>query len=161
MKRLFQIFVLTFIGTFLMLSAASSQTETLTIIHVNDTHSNLLPYAAGQYGGIARAASVIGMWQQTEPNPILVHTGDLMVGTLMFNAYFGVPELQILNSLGFDAVCLGNHEFDAGSQDLGNILAAAQLDSSFQILCSNAVNLSAVPTLVHSYILTLLCSLAR
>lgn len=109
MKRLFQIFVLTFVGTFLMLATASSQTETLTIIHVNDTHSNLLPYAAGQYGGIARAASVIGMWQQTESNPILVHTGDLMVGTLMFNAYVGVPELQILNSLGFDAVCLGNH----------------------------------------------------
>lgn len=154
MKRLFQALVLTFFGTFLMLSTASSQTETLTIIHVNDTHSNLLPYAAGQYGGIARAASVIGIWQQTEPNPILVHTGDLMVGTLMFNAYFGVPELQILNSLGFDAVCLGNHEFDAGSQDLGNILAAAQLDSNFQILCSNAVNLSAVPTLasiVHSH----------
>ncbi|MDZ7305379.1 MAG: 5'-nucleotidase C-terminal domain-containing protein [candidate division KSB1 bacterium] len=147
MRRSFQSLVLTLLGSFLLFSTAFSQPDTLTIIHVNDTHSNLLPYGAGQYGGIARAASVIGLWKQTAPNPILVHAGDLMVGTLMFNAYFGVPELQILNSLGFDALCLGNHEFDAGSEDLGNILASAQLDSSFDIICSNAVNLSAVPTL--------------
>jgi 5'-nucleotidase / UDP-sugar diphosphatase len=147
MNRSFQSIVLALLASFLMFSTAFSQPDTLTIIHVNDSHSNLLPYGAGQYGGIARAASVIGLWKQTEPNSILIHAGDFMVGTLMFNAYFGVPELRILNSLGFDAVCLGNHEFDAGSNDLGNILTSAQLDSSLDILCSNAVNLGAVPTL--------------
>ncbi len=126
-----------------------AQPDTLTIIHVNDSHSNLLPYpiATGEYGGIARAASVIGQWKATEPNPILLHGGDFMVGTLMFNAYFGVPELQILEMLGFDALVLGNHEFDPGPVDLGNILATAHLDSSFDIICSNALNMSQVPLL--------------
>jgi 5'-nucleotidase/UDP-sugar diphosphatase len=121
--------------------------DTLTVIHVNDSHSNLTPYGAAEYGGIARAASVIGMWKAANPNPILVHGGDFTVGTLMFNAYFGVPELQILNALGFDALCLGNHEFDVGPEQLGGLIATAQIDSAFDILCTNAVNLDSVPAL--------------
>jgi len=123
------------------------QIDTLTVIHVNDSHSNLTPYGAEKYGGIAGAASVIGMWKATNPNPILVHGGDFMVGTLMFNAYFGVPELQILNALGFDALCLGNHEFDVGPEQLGGLIAIAGISSNFDILCTNAVNLDAVPAL--------------
>ena len=125
----------------------TAQQDTLTIFHVNDTHSNLVPYGDGIYGGIARAATVIGTMKQSQPNPILLHAGDFMVGSLMFNTYFGVPDLQIMNSLGFDALCLGNHEFDAGPADLADILAAASVDTSFHILCSNALNLSAVPSL--------------
>jgi 2',3'-cyclic-nucleotide 2'-phosphodiesterase (5'-nucleotidase family) len=128
-------------------AVSGGQVDTLTIIHVNDSHSNLTPYGAAEYGGIARAASVIGMWKAANPNPILVHGGDFMVGTLMFNAYFGVPELQILNALGFDALCLGNHEFDVGPEQLGGFFAMAQIDSAFNILCTNAVNLDSVPAL--------------
>jgi 5'-nucleotidase / UDP-sugar diphosphatase len=124
-----------------------AQPDTLTIIHVNDTHSNLDPYGAGAYGGIARAASVIGQWKMTEPNPILLHAGDFMVGNLMFNAYFGVPELQILNQLGFDALVLGNHEFDVGPEYLTGILTEAELDPTFHILGTNVMNLEAVPPL--------------
>jgi len=128
-------------------AAAGGQVDTLTVIHVNDSHSNLAPYGEPGYGGISRAASVIGMWKASNPNPILVHGGDLSIGTLMFNAYFGVPELQILNMLGCDALCLGNHEFDVGPEQLAGILATAQLDSAFDILCTNAVNLDSVPAL--------------
>ncbi len=140
----------TFTLFFLLALAATlctAQQDTLTIIHVNDSHSNLVSYGGGHYGGIARAATIIGSWKQTEPNPILIHAGDFMVGSLMFNTYFGVPDLQIMNSLGFDALCLGNHEFDVGPTDLADILATASIDSSFHILCSNALNLSAVPSL--------------
>jgi 5'-nucleotidase len=96
---------------------------------------------------MARAASVIGQWKRTEPNPILLHAGDFMVGSLMFNAYFGVPELLLLEGLGFDALVLGNHEFDAGPSDLGDILATTALDSAFQIISCNALNAEAVPSL--------------
>lgn len=124
-----------------------AQPDTLTIIHVNDTHSNLDPYGAGKYGGIARAASVIGYWNMTEPNPVLVHAGDFMVGTLMFNRYFGVPELQILSELGFDAMVLGNHEFDVGPLYLAGILTEGLLDPEFHILGTNVKNLDQVPEL--------------
>jgi 5'-nucleotidase / UDP-sugar diphosphatase len=133
---------------------AGGQIDTLTLIHVNDSHANLAPFGAAGYGGIARAAAVIGEWKATEPNPILIHGGDFQVGTLMFNAYFGVPELQMLNILGFDVLCLGNHEFDTGPEQLAGLLALAGLDSSFNILCTNAVNLDSVPMLkafIRSY----------
>ncbi|RMG19804.1 MAG: bifunctional metallophosphatase/5'-nucleotidase, partial [Methanobacteriota archaeon] len=88
--------------------------------------------------------------------PVLVHCGDLMVGTLMFNQYFGVPEFQILNQLGFDAFLLGNHEFDVGAAQLGEILKSARLDSHLKILCSNLRNLNGVApldSLVHSHLI--------
>jgi 2',3'-cyclic-nucleotide 2'-phosphodiesterase (5'-nucleotidase family) len=127
--------------------AAFAKLDTLTVIHVNDSHANLAPYGAQQLGGIAGAASVIGQWKMTSPNPILVHVGDFQVGTLMFNLTFGVAELQILNQLGFDALCLGNHEFDTGPKDLGGILAMAQLSPDFDLLCTNAMHLDSVPEL--------------
>ncbi|UCF62717.1 MAG: 5'-nucleotidase C-terminal domain-containing protein [bacterium] len=149
MKTLITAIIFACVLTLFLIQFNYAQTDTLTIIHVNDSHSNLLPYpmVTGDYGGIARAASVIGQWRMTVPNPILLHGGDFMVGTFMFNMYFGVPELQILQSLGFDALVLGNHEFDPGPVDLGNILATAQLDSSFDIISSNALGMSQVPTL--------------
>jgi 5'-nucleotidase / UDP-sugar diphosphatase len=124
-----------------------AQPDTLTIIHINDTHSNLDAFGAGKYGGIARAASVIGQWKTTEPNPILIHAGDIFVGNLFFNVYFGVPELQILNQLGFDAIVLGNHEFDVGPLNLAGILAEAGLNENFHILGTNIKNLGQVSEL--------------
>ena len=149
MKNLSTLLILICAMSLLLFQASFTQTDTLTIIHVNDSHSNLLPYPMvnGDYGGIARAASVIGQWKMTEPYPIFLHGGDFMVGTLMFNTFFGVAELQILQNLGCDALVLGNHEFDPGPVELGNILATAQLDSSFDIICSNALGMSQVPLL--------------
>jgi 5'-nucleotidase / UDP-sugar diphosphatase len=128
-------------------AAAFGKIDTLTVIHVNDSHSNLAPYGAQQSGGIAGAASVIGQWKMTSPNPVLVHVGDFQIGTMMFNTTFGVAELQILDQLGFDALCLGNHEFDTGPKDLGGILAAADLSPGFDVLCTNAMRLDSVPEL--------------
>ena len=144
-KRLFTMVCLMY--ALFVFTPVSAQVDTVTVIHVNDSHSNLLPFADGGFGGIARMASVVGLWKMTEPNPVALHGGDFFVGSLMFNTYFGVPELQILNSIGFDALQLGNHEFDAGPEQLGGILAMAEIDSSFDIICSNALNTAAVPTL--------------
>jgi|GEM_PF-1199882 len=139
MKRLSQFYLVASICAVFAVLPCWAQPDTLTIIHVNDTHSNLMSYGNDKYGGMARAASIIGLWQLTEPNPITVHGGDFMVGTLFFNAYFGVPELQLLQAMGFDVLQLGNHEFDPGPGDLGNVLYAADLDSSFNVISSNAV----------------------
>ncbi len=139
MKRFLQFILLAGICLCLTVLPCQAQLDTLTIIHVNDTHSNLLPYGNDKYGGIARAASVIGNWQLTEPNPITVHGGDLMVGTLFFNTYFGGAELPLLQAMGFDVLLLGNHEFDPGPTALGGVLVGAGLDSSFNVISSNAV----------------------
>ncbi len=106
-----------------------AQTDTLTILHVNDTHSCLAPLGPrgenlqGTKGGIARAASLIGLNKLTEPNVITLHAGDIFIGDLFFNVFFGAAELQIMNAIGFDAINLGNHEFD---------LEPSTLEAAFQ-----------------------------
>ncbi|HEX7572020.1 MAG TPA: metallophosphoesterase, partial [Bacteroidota bacterium] len=121
---------------------------TITIVHVNDTHSHLDAFGPkdfhlnGTIGGIARAASVFGSIRATEQNVVLLHGGDAFVGDFMFNSYFGVPELQIMSSLGFDAMAVGNHEFDLTPDALlGSLLTATP---SFKLLSAN-LDMTAYP----------------
>jgi len=48
----------------------------------------------------------------TEQNVLTLHGGDVFIGDLFFNKFFGVAEFQLMYSLGFDVMALGNHEFD-------------------------------------------------
>lgn len=129
-----------------------SQPTSFTLVYVNDTHSHLDSYGPkdanldGLYGGIAKAATVIGGIRATEPNMLLLHAGDAFVGDFMFNKYFGVPELQLMKQLHFDAMAVGNHELDFGPAALAGSLNAAFAGGSFPLLSAN-LNLSAYPVL--------------
>ena len=95
-----------------------AQSDVLTILHFNDSHSTLSPLGPrvsnpeGTQGGMARVASIIGLTQMTEPNVLVLHAGDVSIGDLFFTKYFAAAEFQLMNSLGFEAMAVGNHEFD-------------------------------------------------
>jgi len=111
--------------------------------HINDTHSNLAPLGPrnenleGSQGSIARSASVIGQTMMEDPNVVLLHAGDVFIGDLFFNKFFGVPELQMMVSLGYDAMAVGNHEFDLGPDVLQMALEQAFVGGSFPLLSAN------------------------
>ncbi len=115
----------------------------IVLVHVNDTHSHLDSFGPkdaglhGTLGGIAKAATVIGAIRAQEPNVLLLHAGDAFQGDLFFNAYFGVPELQLMQQLGFDAMAVGNHELEGGPDPLYGALAQAFSDGSFPLLSAN------------------------
>ncbi len=120
MKKLFH-----FLSFFLIFSTILiSQPDTLTILHVNDSHSTLEAIGPrdvnlkGTLGGISRVATLVGITKMTEPNVLFLHAGDISIGDVFFNKYFQVPELQVLSALGLDAMTLGNHEFDLGPEVL-------------------------------------------
>ena len=104
----------------LFTSVIFSQPDTLTILHVNDSHSTLEAIGPrdanlkGTLGGVSRVATLVGMTKMTEPNVLFLHAGDISIGDVFFNRNYHVPELQILGALGIDAMTLGNHEFDLG-----------------------------------------------
>jgi 5'-nucleotidase len=100
----------------------------------------------GTLGGIAKAATVIGMTKMTEPNVLTLHGGDAFHGDFFFNKYFGVAELQLLQALGFDAMTVGNHEFDLTPQYLPYILSTAFPGPALPLLSAN-LDFSAVPEL--------------
>ena len=134
---------------FLLVSGAFG--ETLTVLHLNDTHAHLLPYGPkdasgnGMWGGMARVATLVGMNRATEPNVMLLNAGDISVGDFMFQKYLSIPELEIMKSLGYDALTLGNHEFDLYSSTLKYELNTAGFPASgFPVLCAN-LDMSADP----------------
>ncbi len=122
-----------------------SQPQTLTILHVNDSHSTLEAIGPrdanlkGTLGGVSRVATLVGMTKMTEPNVLFLHAGDISIGDVFFNKYFHVPELQILDAIGVDALTLGNHEFDLTPEALlGSLLYAFPVPSDgFPILTAN------------------------
>ena len=117
--------------------ACSASTDTLVILHTNDTHSQIEPIAAGKRdgncAGYARRMGFIQQEREANPNLILLDAGDFCQGTPYFNFYRGRMEVEAFNRMGYDAVTLGNHEFDKGAALLQGAIDHAQ----FPIVCAN------------------------
>ena len=149
--------LLTFLAPFLLIMISQqivAAEKTLTIIHSNDLHSHFLgappniaytPFITGDdetIGGFARIATVIKTVKQNRKNPVLVlDAGDFMMGSLfhMLSREHSF-ELKLLSMMGYDAVTLGNHEFDLKPDGLAQIITTAhRLKQIPPIVLSNAV----------------------
>jgi 5'-nucleotidase len=109
----------------------------ITILHTNDTHSQIDPLPANDRnagkGGVARRATLVKRIRKENPNTLLVDAGDVMQGTPYFNFYKGEVEYKAMSAVGYDAGTLGNHEFDNGV----DALAAALKHATFDIVSAN------------------------
>jgi 5'-nucleotidase/UDP-sugar diphosphatase len=140
------------LGVCLSLSTAQTP-EYLTVLHLNDTHSNLAAGAPRDaesnptVGGIARAATIIAAEKAVDPDALTLHAGDSFIGDPAYNFSMGTlvqPELQLLLQLGVDAMAVGNHEFDLGPDPLLGCLAASFPAGGFPLLSAN-LDYSAAP----------------
>src|SRR5918993_3067361 len=104
----------------------------ITILHTNDTHSQIDPLPANDRnagkGGVARRATLVKRVRKENPNTLLVDAGDVMQGTPYFNFYRGEVEYKAMSAIGYDAGTLGNHEFDNGVAALAAALQFANFD---------------------------------
>ena len=116
----------------LCLTACTPQKKQLTILHTNDTHSQVEPRDDGR-GGYARRMGLIRQEREKDPDLLLVDAGDFSQGTPYFNLYRGRVEIDAMNYMGYDAATLGNHEFDNGLDSLAMVLKQAR----FPIVCAN------------------------
>ncbi len=117
----------------------------LTILHTNDTHARLesfQPFGEVLQGGVARRYTAIQEVKAEGGNVILVDAGDAFQGTLFFNVWQGEEEAYFMNALGYQAMAVGNHEFDSGPAPLGAFIGLAD----FPVLSAN-IDASAEPTL--------------
>lgn len=127
----------------------------LTILHTNDTHSQIEPteksnLPVSDKGGYARRMGIIEQIRQQNKNVLLFDAGDFWQGTPYFNFYNGRIEVDGMNKMKYDAVTLGNHEFDNGLDTMATVLKNAQ----FPILTSNyQMDSTAMATLVKPYLI--------
>lgn len=95
----------------------------LTILHTNDVHSHIDPFADNHpkypgMGGVARRAALIQQIRSEEKNVLLFDAGDIFQGTPYFNLYGGELEMKLMSEMSYDAATIGNHDFDNGIDGL-------------------------------------------
>ena len=118
--------------------AMNAKSRKLTILHTNDTHSNIdpLPDNHPKYpgmGGVAKRHALIKKIRSEEQHVLLFDAGDIFQGTPYFNTFKGHLEMKLMTAMGYDAATMGNHDFDIGLEGFID----AQTHADFPFLCSN------------------------
>ncbi|MFW2541448.1 bifunctional metallophosphatase/5'-nucleotidase [Primorskyibacter sp. 2E107] len=130
-----------------LVAGVASADYSLTILHTNDFHARFEPIskydsgcgeednAEGKcFGGSARLMTAITEARARSNNAILVDGGDQFQGTLFYTYYKGKLAAEMMNQMGYDAMTVGNHEFDDGPEVLRGFMDAVD----FPVLMSNA-----------------------
>ena len=128
--------------------AADAGQKQITILGTSDMHGNIWGYSYEDNkettnNGMARVYTYIQEVRKENPNTILVDGGDTIQGTILtddiYNKQSGEhPVITAMNYMGYDAMTLGNHEFNFGLSLISRIKSQAK----FPILAANATNKS-------------------
>lgn len=115
--------------------------EELRILYVNDFHgfaSGYKPLGSNEFrGGIARLAGLAERLRKERPSLFLA-AGDMIQGDNFANLFQGKSVIEVINTMGFDAMTVGNHEFDFGPEVLRDRIEEAR----FPVLGANVRGLS-------------------
>ena len=133
-------YILMVLVTLASLSVQAKKDKQLVILHTNDTHSTILPInaqlpdtmKAGRAGTLRRIAM---LKEEREKNPdlLLFDSGDFFQGSAYYTLFKGDVEVGLMNLMGYDAVTIGNHEFDFGLEEMARVFRLA----TFPIVCAN------------------------
>ncbi len=107
-------------------SCAASSELKVTILHMNDPHAHYDPYRISKdgdpIGGFAKAKTIMDGVEASNrthgKDTLKLMAGDLLMGTLYSTAFKGDVGVRLMNDMGFDAMAVGNHEFDYGNENL-------------------------------------------
>ena len=130
---------------FALAAFSAAYAQDLVILHMNDTHSHIDPERSGKnagHGGVIETAAYIDQVREEvgRKNVLVLHAGDFSQGTSYFTELDGNIEIDVLNAMCFDAVSLGNHEFDNGMEALAGRLKNLKA----HVVCAN-YDFSATP----------------
>ena len=109
-------------GTTPPVSLSVDETTHIDILHTNDIHGHLdnMPRLSSSITQIYKAID--------DENVLIFDAGDVFSGSIYGTMYQGQASLWFMNQLGYDAFCLGNHEFDYGSECLCSFVEGAEFD---------------------------------
>ena len=139
-ERLAVVFSLFHFLVFSPLETGAKKHKQLVILHTNDTHSTIMPLnpnidnrdLAGR-GGFLRRVNMIKEQRNLHPGLLLIDSGDFSQGSGYYTLFKGEVEIGLMNQMGYDAVTIGNHEFDFGMENMAKLFRMAD----FPVVCSN------------------------
>ena len=156
-KRLLPILLTLSMGLSLLPTAAlaaeaDSGEKHLTILGTSDMHGNIWGFSYEDSSettnnGMARLYTYIQQVRAEDPNTILIDAGDDIQGTIMTDDLYNKtpeephPVITAMNYMGYDAMTLGNHEFNWGIPTMQSILGQA----SFPVLAANVTGAAGEP----------------
>ncbi len=124
----------------LMAVVAFGQNKKLTILHTNDTHSQIYPLSPNladtmkaDRGGFVRRIAMLKEERAKNPDLLLFDSGDFSQGSPYYTMFKGDVEVGLMNQMHYDAVTIGNHEFDFGLENMVRLFKKA----NFPIVCAN------------------------
>ena len=137
MKRLYLII---FMALLSVVSVGAKTKKQLVVLHTNDVHSCIMPLnenldnkdLAGR-GGFVRRVNMIKEQRVLHPDLLFFDSGDFSQGSGYYTLFKGDVEVGLMNQMGYDAVTIGNHEFDFGLENMARLFRMA----NFPIVCSN------------------------
>lgn len=116
---------------------APAQTSSLAIIHTNDTHGyDMVAEPTDSSPGVLGMAAVAQLKKDYEAQGykvLLLDDGDAIQDNVLVNLSEGEAAIDFMNTAGYDAMSIGNHEFDWGADNLENLIAKAK----FPVLAAN------------------------
>ncbi len=106
----------------------------ITVAYTHDIHGHLYPkWSSGSCsGGVARLSTKVQQLRAVRP-VLLLDCGDILSGGATNDHNDGIPMIEVMNSIGYDAMALDNHEFDQGLTTLSGMIQAAD----FNVLSAN------------------------
>lgn len=137
----------------LFFSLSLSAQEKLIILHTSDMHSRVEPVERKDdrdfdKGGLVRRATFLKEFRKDNPDVLLFDSGDFSQGTPYYNMFQGEVEVELMNEMKYDAMTIGNHEFDFGLENMARLFKMAK----FPVVCANYdVDATVLKGLVEPY----------
>jgi len=125
----------------------------ITVLYSNDIHGHILPFDdtrnGKDIGGAARRSTLIQQIKKENPNTIALDAGDLLSGTPISGIFKGEADFGVLQLLGYDAMAIGNHDFDYGQESLRNVIKTSKVP----IISANIIETGKDKTLTTPYVI--------
>ena len=149
MQKIFKVLPLV-LATSTAMAYEQDKTYQFTVLHSNDTHGHFWPNDKGEYGFAAQKTLVDKVKKEVEAkggSVVLLHAGDINTGVPESDMQNAEPDIMAMNAIGYEAMALGNHEFDGPLQ----ILDMQEKWAKFPFLSANVFYKSTGKPLVKPY----------
>ncbi len=135
-------------------------TVTITVLGTSDMHGalNSWAYESGKdYGnvGLEKVYSIVNQVRSENPNTLVIDNGDIIQGSIMTDDLYNTdlskphPMIDMMNFIGYDAMTLGNHEFNFGLSLINKVVKEA----NFPVISANIYNKADGTNYVKPYVI--------